>query len=127
MKKRWLAVVLAGVMLMANGMAVSAESLTPSIGGMKFTAYSSIYVNGADAGTVSDKSQLSMSASANYSYVNIYTLSPGVSDKDAKGSMSAVVSFSAPANCRSVRISASHTASTGSDKENWSGSTSAVY
>ena len=127
MKKRWMAAALAGVMLMASGMAVSAESLTPSIGGLKFTAYSSIYANGADAGTVSDKSQLSMSVSASYSYVNIYTSSPGFSNKDANGSMSAVVSFSAPANCRSVRISASHKASTGSDKENWSGSTSAVY
>lgn len=125
MKKRWMAAALAGVMFMASGMAVSAESLTRSIGGMSFTAYSSAYAYGADAGTVSDKTQLSMSVNATYGYVNTSSLATGTFQRSASGSAAAVVTFSAPENCRTVNISASHTASTGS--ENWSGSTSAVY
>ena len=125
MKKRWMAAALAGVMFMVSGMAVSAESLTPSIEGMKFTAYSSAYANGADAGTVSDKLQLSMSVSATYGYVNRDTFVSGTSSKSANGNAAAVVSFSAPSNCQSVGINASHSASAGS--ESWSGSTSATF
>ncbi|MDE5820100.1 MAG: hypothetical protein K2I07_12420 [Lachnospiraceae bacterium] len=125
MKKRWMAAALAGVMFMASGMAVSAESLTRSIGGMSFTAYSSAYKAGADAGTVSDKSQLSMSVSATYGYVNTTTYVSGTTPKSTSGSAAAAVSFSAPKNCQSVGVNASHTASAGS--ESWSGSTSATY
>lgn len=125
MKKKWMAVALAGVMFMASGMAVSAESITRSIGGMSFTAYSSIYAKGADAGTVSDKHQLSMSVNATYGYVNTKTYVGGSSSKSASGSAAAVVPFSAPSDCQSVGITASHSASTGS--ESWSGSTSAMY
>ena len=125
MKKKWMAAVLAGMMFLAVGMTVSAESLTRSIGGMSFTAYSSVYKGGADAGTVSDKSQLSMSVSATYGYVNTTTYVSGKSSDSANRSAAATVSFSAPNGCQSVGITASHSASTGS--ESWSGSTSATY
>ncbi|MDE6420565.1 MAG: hypothetical protein K2K87_08565 [Lachnospiraceae bacterium] len=125
MKKKWMAVVLAGVMFIVSGMAVSAESLTRSIGGMSFTAYSSVYKTGADAGTVSDKSQLSMSVSATYGYVNTTTYVSAKSSNSANGNAAAVVSFSAPGGCQSVGINASHSATT--QKESWSGSTSATY
>lgn len=125
MKKKGIAAMLVVVMLMANGVAVSAESKPGSVGEMKFTAYSSISANGADAGTVSDKAKLSMSVNANYKYTYIYTQGDAIVNKSANGSPAAVVSFSAPANCRSVSITASHSASDGTDT--WTGSTSAVY
>ncbi len=100
-------------------------SVSGSIGGVEFTAYSSIYAGGADAGTVSSGTHVSMSVSADYSYVNTISLKTGTSHQSMDRVTGAVVTFAAPGGCRSVRITASHSASSGS--EHWSGSTSATY
>lgn len=127
MKRKCLAL-LVGAMVFFGGtgaLMVSANSLEPTINGITFSAYSNISYSSANAGTVSSSPYLRVSVSSSYSYVNIYTLTTGTTPDSADRTAAASLTFQAPANCRSVRIQSSHTASSGS--ETWNGGTEAIY
>ncbi len=66
-----------------------------------------------------------MSVSATYTYINTSTLATGSSSDSSSGTTNTKVSFSAPTNGRTVKVSASHKVYLGS--ESWTGSTSATY
>lgn len=128
MKRKCLAV-FTGVMIFFCGtgaLRVSANTLTPTINNITFSAYSNIYATSGNAGTVGGSPNLQVSVSATYSYVNVDTLETGtMQDNKSDIIQRATVNFNAPANCRSVKINAYHTASSGT--ESWSGSTDAIY
>lgn len=126
MKRKCLAL-LVGAMVFFGGtgaLMVSANTLKPTINGISFSAYSNISGSSASAGTVSTSSDLQVSVSSTYNYVNTNTLVAGTMQDSASRKAYATVSFQAPANCISVKIHSSHDASSGS--ETWSGTTEAI-
>ena len=132
MKRKCLALFM-GVMVLFCGtgaLKVSANTLSPTINGISFSAYSIIDASSANAGTVSGSPYLQVSVSSTYTYLNVKNLSMGTIDygelKDnADGKQGVTVSFSAPAYCKSSAITSNHTAESGT--ETWSGKTSAAY
>lgn len=91
-----------------------------------FTASSSISRLGATACTISS-SPISVSVGAQYYYIDVYTTKVSVSisaPSTRTGSVSC--GFTAPKNCRSVKIQASHSASS-SNGETWTGATQEIY
>lgn len=109
------------------GMGISvfaATSATGAINGYATKGSSSISKTSASAST-SYGTNGSVIVSATYSYVNTDTLATGTSSKNNGGYRSCSVSFSAPSNCRSVKITSSHSVSAYSQK--WTANTSATY
>ena len=122
-----------GVMVFLGGtgaLKVSADTLSPTINGISFSAYSHIDASSASAGTVSGSPNLQVSVSSTYIYLNVKSLDTGTIEygtksDSASGKQAATVSFSAPEYCKSSAIMSSHTAESGT--ETWSGKTSAAY
>lgn len=122
-KNVFLAVVMS-VMMISAVIPVSAESYSRSVNDIGFSVYTNIDTSRANAGTVSSSPSLKASVSATYSYVNTSTLAVGSNNNSATGTAAATLAFNAPTNCRSVRITAKHTASSGN--ETWTGTTSEI-
>lgn len=102
----------------------SANSITRTINGNYLCASSNIFSSGGSGSTVST-GNVYVTVSSTYNYINYLTLVSGSKSDYKSGNGSVAVSFSVSGNNKSVSISSSHTASSGS--EYWSGSTSAVY
>lgn len=115
------------VIALIFGMGVSAtaaSSATGAINGYETSASSSISSTSASAKTSYEASG-SVTVSSTYSYVNTNTLVTGTSTKNNGHYTSCSVNFSAPSNCRSVKISSSHSVS--AYGQNWTTSTSGIY
>ena len=69
--------------------------------------YSNISQYSANATTTYEKSGL-LSVNSTYYYVNVKTLAANHVSKDRLATKSPTVTFSAPKNCRSIKISSSH-------------------
>ncbi len=102
-----------------------ASSMTRVINDIYFNAYSSISASNASVGTVSGSGNISVTASGVYSYINYNTLKVTTVTKSESDDPAIVVSFTAPSECRSVRVLGGHTAKSGT--ETWTGATSAYY
>lgn len=128
MKKKSLAMMLSIVMIMSVGNIAQADTKSGSLSGHAVTGSSSINSSGASASTgmgISPTAGASVSVAATYSYVNVMTLATGSSNNGSGGTNACSVSFYAPTNCRSVQISASHSAYY--DSQSWSASTYEIY
>lgn len=109
------------------GMGISvfaATAATGAVNGYTTKGSSSISKTGASAST-SYASTGSVTVSSTYSYVNTNTLATGTSSKNNGYYNSCSVSFSAPSNCRSVKVTSSHKVAVSG--QTWTASTSAIY
>ncbi len=109
------------------GMSISAYAATSATGGINdyiTRGSSSISATGASAST-SYQSTGSVTVSSTYSYVNTDTLETGTSTKNNGHYSSCSVSFSAPSNCRSVKVTSSHSVT--AYDQTWTTNTSATY
>lgn len=93
-----------------NGYYTSGNSSVSSTSGSAYTSF-------GDYGSVA--------VNSTYSYVNTNNLTTGTQSKNNGHYKSASVSFSAPKNCRSVKVVSSHSISAYS--QTWSANTSATY
>lgn len=104
--------------------AFAATSATGAINDYTTRGSSSISKTGASAST-SYASTGTVSVSSTYSYVNTETLATGTSSKSNGYYSSCSVSFWAPSNCRSVKITSSHRVS--AYDQVWTANTSNTY
>lgn len=112
------------ILTLTLGMGISVFAATGAINGYTTRGSSSISRTGASAST-SYASTGSVTVSSTYSYVNTNTLATGTSSKNNGYYNSCSVSFSAPSNCRSVKVSSSHRVA--AYGQTWTASTSATY
>ena len=101
-----------------------ADSKSGSINGYYTTGSSYVTYNSGSAGT-SFGSNGSVAVNSTYSYVNVNTLATGSTSRNNGHYKYASVSFSAPKNCRSVKVSSSHSVT--AYGQSWSTTTSAIY
>ena len=124
MKKNVFLALTMSVMMLGAAIPVSAESYSRSINDIGFSVYTNIASANANAGTVSGSRNLEVSVSATYYYVNVNTMKTGTIKKSASGTQVATLTIYAPTNCRSVKITATHTAESGNER--WTGTTSEI-
>ena len=111
-------------LLLGSVVTASANTLSRSIGGVSFSAYSTITSAKANSGTTSSNSSFLGKVSSTYTYMNSTSLVNTSTSKSAAGyGSNAVLTFNAPSNCVSIKISSSHEAYC--NNESWKGSTSA--
>lgn len=123
--KKRIAIVLAIVSLFSFSITAMANSLTRTINGHTFTATTSIASTSGFAGTLSSTNQIYATVNATYYYLNLETMKTGSYSNSSGAQFAASVSFQAPDDSRSAKVTANHSASSGG--EYWSGSTSAIY
>lgn len=104
--------------------AYAADSATGAIGEYYTYGSSSITSTAASASTFFGNVG-SVSVVSTYSYVNTSTLKVGTSTSSAGYYNTCTVDFTAPAGCRSVRISSTHKVS--AYGQTWSAYTTATY
>lgn len=125
-RKKTLAIGMMAALIAVNVTVASAETKTATINGISFSAYSKITKSGAISGTVSSSSGLTVSVTSKYSYINPNTLKTGSESKSQiDATAAASLSFNAPANCRSVKITSTNKAVSGG--ETWTATTSDTY
>ncbi|MBD5539727.1 MAG: hypothetical protein HDR00_00750 [Lachnospiraceae bacterium] len=125
LRKLILALTLALTLTFGTGISVFADTTEEgAINGYDIKASSSIKATSASASTTFGSTG-SVVVSSTYSYVNTETLATGTSSKNNGYYSSCSVSFSAPSNCRSVKITSTHTVS--AYGQTWTASTSATY
>ena len=120
-----LVLVLTLTLAMTLGMRISVYAAKGSVNGHITTGSSTITRTAASASTRYGKSTGSISVDSTYSYVNTYTLATGSSTKSKGYYTSVEINFSAPYNCRSVRIRSSHKVS--AYGQTWTANSTAVY
>ncbi len=104
--------------------AYAADSATGAINGYYTYGSSSITSTAASASTFFGNVG-SVSVVSTYSYVNTSTLKVGTSTSSTGYYNTCTVDFTAPAGCRSVRISSTHKVS--AYGQTWSANTTATY
>lgn len=128
LKKIILAFALALTLTFGMGISVLAATTTDTArGAIKDYATkgsSSIYSTSASASTLFGSTG-TITVLSTYSYVNTNTLVTGTSSKNNGYYSSCSVSFSAPSNCRSVKITSSHRVA--AYGQTWTANTSAIY
>ena len=120
-----LVLVLTLTLAMTLGMSISVYAATGSVNGHITTGSSTITSTTATASTTYEIRTGSISVDSTYSYVNTYTLATGSSTKSKGYYTSVEINFSAPYNCRSVRIRSSHKVS--AYGQTWTANSTAVY
>lgn len=102
----------------------SADEQSATIADAKVIASSEIRPCSAGSSTRFERGSGNVSVYATYSYVNIDTLVTGTYSRGDGGQLSCDVDFSVASNYRSIRISATHSATSGG--QSWSTSTSEI-
>lgn len=120
-----LVLVLTLILAMTLGMSISVYAAKGSVNGHITTGSSTITSTTATASTTYEIRTGSISVDSTYSYVNTYTLATGSSTKSKGYYTSVEINFSAPYNCRSVRIRSSHKVS--AYGQTWTANSTAVY
>lgn len=124
-RKKLFVMALAVIFILSQSLVAMAASYNGTVGDQYFNA--SVYIKSdfAQASLAGSHSQMEMSTSATYIYVNPYTGVTGSETKSASGKVSASVSFSAPTGFRSLSINANFSVSY--NGYSWSGNLKDEY
>ena len=123
--KRIAVITIAMIMMLSLAIVISSAqtvsvSPSPTLAGYTITASNTILLSSGSALTSIAYQYGGATVSGTYSYINPTTLVTGSETKNNSGQAGASISFTAPANNRSVRLNTSHSANASS--QTWSGS-----